>query len=86
MAVVRKKIWPEYFALLESGKKRFELRLADFDIKEGDTLVLEEWDSVKKEYTGKSIRKEVDFVLKCNLDDFWQGEKMEKYGFYVIQF
>ena len=32
------------FELVKSGKKKFELRLADFDIKEGDTLVLKEWD------------------------------------------
>jgi len=38
MAIIKKKIWPEYFELVRSGKKRFEARLADFDIKEGDTL------------------------------------------------
>jgi ASC-1-like (ASCH) protein len=42
MAIIRKKIWPEYFKLVTSGKKRFELRVADFDIKEGDTLILKE--------------------------------------------
>ena len=40
MAIIKKKIWQEYFELVKSGKKRFELRLADFDIKEGDFLVL----------------------------------------------
>jgi len=38
MAIIKKKVWPEYFKLVKAGKKRFEARLADFDIKEGDTL------------------------------------------------
>jgi len=26
MAIIKKKIWPEYFELVRSGKKRFEVR------------------------------------------------------------
>ena len=37
---IHKKIWPEYFEAVLSGKKKYELRLDDFEIKEGDTLVL----------------------------------------------
>ena len=40
--VIRKKIWPKYFGLVKSRKKNFEIRLADFRIKEGDVLILEE--------------------------------------------
>lgn len=40
----KKKVWPEYFENILSGKKKYELRLNDFDVKEGDVLVLEEWD------------------------------------------
>jgi len=86
MAIVKKKIWQKYFGLLKSGKKRFELRLADFDIREGDTLVLEEWDPKKKEYTGRKIEKKVNYVLKFNLNDFGQKEDIEEKGLYVIQF
>lgn len=42
MAIIRKKIQPQYFDAILSGKKNFELRLNDFDINEGDTMVLEE--------------------------------------------
>ncbi len=45
MAIINKKIWPEYFDAITSGKKKYELRLNDFEVNEGDTLVLEEWDS-----------------------------------------
>ena len=57
MAIIKKKIPPEYFELIKSGKKKFELRLADFDIKEGDILVLEECDPKTRQYTGRTIEK-----------------------------
>ena len=86
MSTIKKKIWSEYFKLVKSGKKKFELRLADFRIKEGDTLILEEWDPKKKQYTGRKITKRVNYVLKFNLDDFGQKKEIKKKGLYVIQF
>ena len=40
MATIHKKIWPKWFNLIKKGKKNVEFRLADFKLKEGDTLVL----------------------------------------------
>ncbi len=80
-----KKCWPELFAAVESGKKKFDLRVADFDIKEGDILILEEWDPETKQYTGKKIERVVDFVYKFRLDDFGQQKEIEQKGLYVIQ-
>ena len=85
MAEIKKKIWPEYYDLVVKGRKKFELRLADFDVKDGDTLILEEWDPKIKEYTGRKIEKKVDYVLKFKLDDFGQEEKIKKRGIVVIQ-
>lgn len=85
MEIIKKKIWPEYFELVASGKKKFELRLADFDVEEGDTLILEEWDPEMKDYTGRKIEKKVSFVLKFKLDDFGQKEQIEEKGLVVIQ-
>ena len=39
MKKVEKKVWPEYFQTILDGKKTFELRLNDFDIVDGDTLL-----------------------------------------------
>ena len=55
---------------MKAKKKRFELKLADFRVKEGDILVLEEWNPEKKQYTGRKITKKANYVLKFNLDDF----------------
>jgi len=85
MAIIEKKIWPKYFELVKSGKKKFELRLADFKIKKGDTLILREWDPEKKEYTGRKIKKKVNFIFKFKLNDFGKRKEIEKKGLYVIQ-
>ncbi|XOB40677.1 MAG: DUF3850 domain-containing protein [Candidatus Nealsonbacteria bacterium] len=86
MAIIKKKTYPEFFDLVKSGKKRFELRLADFDIKEGDIFVLQEWDPKTQQYTGREIRKKVRYVLRFNLDDFEQKKEIEEKGLYVVQF
>ena len=86
MPIIRKKIWSKYFEDVKSGKKRFELRLADFDIKEGDILALEEWDPKRKRYTGRRIEKKVNYVLKFNLNNYGQKKEIGKKGLYVIQF
>ena len=86
MAIIKKKIWPKYFDLVKSGEKRFELRLADFKIKRGDILLLQEWNPKTKEYTGRKIEKKIDFVLKFNLDDFSQEKEVKEKGLLVIQF
>ena len=85
MAAIKKKIWKEYFELVASGKKKVELRLADFDVKEGDTLILEEWDKDKKEYTGRSLEVAATYILKTKNVSFWPEEDIEKYGFQIIQ-
>lgn len=83
--IVEKKIWPQYFDDVASGKKRFELRLGDFDIAEGDTLLLREWDPDKETYTGRQIETEVTNVLKTKDQTFWSKEEADRYGFQIIQ-
>jgi len=86
MAVVRKKIWPKWFQIMKTKKRNAELRLADFNIKKGDILILEEWDPKKKEYTGKMLRKNVKKVMKLNLLDFYTAKDLKKYGCFLIEF
>jgi len=57
MAVIKKKTWPELFGEIVAGRKTFDLRINDFEIADGDTLVLEEWDPKTKLYTGRTIEK-----------------------------
>jgi len=86
MAVVEKKIWPESFQRILNGEKKFELRLADFDIKEGDIFLLREWNPETKEYTGRKIEKKVTFVDIANEMKYWKKEDIDKFGFQIISF
>ena len=56
---IEKKAWPEYFQQILDGKKTFDARANDFNINEGDILVLREWNPNTKEYTGRIIEKNV---------------------------
>ena len=84
--IVEKKIWPEFFDQVASGEKTFEVRLADFDIELGDTLVLKEWDPSTRKYTGRELTKEVTVVLKTKNPNFqpWTQAEIDKYGYQVI--
>ncbi len=85
MSKIEKKILPEYFEPILQGKKKYELRLADWECKEGDTLLLREYDSEKREYTGRELEKKVSYVAKFKIDDlFWPKEEIEKYGIQII--
>ena len=78
---------PEYFQKIIKNKKTFELRLNDFDIEEGDVLVLKEWDPKIKDYTGRTIEKEVGYVGEWKIEDltkFWSREDIDKKGIQVI--
>lgn len=85
MAIIKKKIWPEYFEAVVSGKKKFELRLNDFEVRPGDKLLLEEWDPKTKTYTGRSVEKKAAYVAKFKLDElFWPQEEIKEKGIQVI--
>lgn len=85
MQIIKKKILPKYFEPVASGKKKFELRLNDFDVSEGDVILLEEWDPETKEYTGRKVEKKVTYVAKFKLEElFWPKDQIEEKGIQVI--
>ena len=83
---IEKKVQPAYFQRIFDGVKTFELRLADFDCKEGDVLILREWDPKTKEYTGRVVEKTVTYVIRTKGQEFWAKEDVDKFGFQVIAF
>ena len=85
--IIEKKVLKKYFQLILDGKKTYELRLGDFECKEGDMLVLKEWDEGKKEYTGRVLEKTVTYVGKnINKLPFWTEEEINKHGLQIISF
>jgi hypothetical protein len=85
VTTIRKKIWPDYFDAVASGKKKFELRLNDFEVNEGDILLLEEWDPKTKQYTGRKTEKKVSYVGKFKIDQlFWPEADIRKKGIQIL--
>ncbi|MEK9184585.1 MAG: DUF3850 domain-containing protein [Patescibacteria group bacterium] len=82
---MKKKCWPEYFEAMFLGKKNYEFRLDDFEINEGDTLILEEWDPKTEQYTGRKIERKVTYVGKFRIDKlFWLEKEIMKKGIQII--
>ena len=83
-ARIEKKCWPEFFQAILDGRKKFEVRLADFAIREGDSLVLREWDPKQKEFTGREMEKKVTYVLKLNNFSCYTPEQIKEFGLQVL--
>ena len=83
---IEKKTWPELFQKILDGEKTFDARLADWECKPGDILVLKEYDPETKEYTGRELEREVTFVLKTKDIKYWPEEDVEEYGFQIFSF
>lgn len=85
MVRIEKKNRPDMFQAILDGNKTFELRLADFEVKPGDILVLKEWDPKTEEYTGRVLEKKVNFTLKTkDMEQLHPKEEIEKHGLIVI--
>lgn len=85
-----KKVLPEYFQDIVDGKKKYELRLNDFDIEPGDILILEEYTSADlqtRQATGRKLEKQVTYVRKFKLQDLWWSKNdIEEKGIQIISF
>ena len=85
MAKITKKVQQEYFEAVADGRKRFEVRLADFICRPGDTLVLAEQRQGTKELTGRKLECEVLFSFNTkDMEKFHKKEEIEKHGLVVL--
>lgn len=67
------------------GRKQFEIRLADFKYKPGDTLVLLEQKQGKRELTGRKLECEILFTINTKTAEKWWAKKeIKKYGLAVL--
>ncbi len=81
---ISKKTYSEYFELIKTGQKTFDLRVADFEVEPGDILELVEIDAEKKP-TGRTIRKRVGVVV-CTKDveQWYEPEAIAESGYVVM--
>lgn len=81
---IEKKILTEYFNKIASGEKTYELRLADWDCKQGDILLLIEIDPNDRQPTGRTMKRKIGYVGKTKDLDFWSDEEIAKHGYQII--
>ena len=82
---ILKKVQHEYFEAVLEGRKQFEIRLADFKYKPGDTLILLEQKPGKKELSGRKLECEILFTINTKIaEKFWTKKKIDKYGLAVL--
>jgi ASC-1-like (ASCH) protein len=85
MAKILKNVQEKYFNEILDDKKRFEVRLADFKCKAGDTLILREQKNGTRELTGRKREFEILSTLKTkDVEKFHTKEEVEKYGFVLM--
>jgi ribosomal protein S17 len=81
---IERNVDTPFFEKMLSGEKNFEVSVAYWDCKPGDTLVMHEWDPEGKKRTGRVLEKEVTYVLKTKDLKFWPEEKVKKHGYIVV--
>jgi len=81
---IEKRILQQYFELILSGQKTYELRLADWECLPGDILRLVEIDDETKEPTGRVTQKTVGYVGKTKELDFWSKDEIDVHGYQII--
>ena len=69
------KTWVEYFELVENGTKSFELRKNDRNFLPGHDLLLREYDKNTEEYTGRTLKRKITYVLKGPGSEFFGLKK-----------
>ena len=81
MKIHELKTWPDFFKVIISGEKTFELRKDDRGFRAGDILRLKEWDPSFKRYTGREISVTATYVLSgIGLQPNWVAMGIKKVG------
>ena len=85
MKRITKGVQPEYFEAVKDGRKRFEVRLADFECKPGDILVLQEQKHDSDELTGREIETEILYNFNTkDIEKFYTKEEIDEHGLAVL--
>jgi len=74
----------DLFKKVKSGEKKFEIRLGNKDIKEGDELIIIQRDD-KGNPTKKKIIKKAGYMEYTKKLSYWANEDINKFGFKIIQ-
>ncbi len=82
---IQKKVQQKYFTDVLEGRKAFEVRLADFRCKPGDTLALLEQKQGTKKLTGRKLNCEVLYKLNTKaIEKFYTKKEIDKHGLVIL--
>ena len=82
---IEKKVKQRYFKEIVDGKKRFEVRLADFECEPGDTIVLKEQVGEDDSLSGEEIDCEVSYKFNTkDIEKFYSREEIDKHGLMIL--
>jgi len=84
LSEIHKRTWTPFFEAILRGDKNGEVRLNDFDVQSGDTLVLDEWNP-NTGYTGRSIKRKVRAVFPVDFHQFHTDEEIREHGHLYIE-
>jgi hypothetical protein len=85
MTKILKRVQQSHFQAMLDAKKKYEVRLADFDCKPGDTLILLEQKQGTKELTGRKLESEILFSVSTKeAAKYYSKEEIDKYGLVVL--
>lgn len=85
MVKIRKKVQQKYFEAVAEGKKRFEVRLADFECRPGDILILLEQKQGMDKLTGRKIECEVLYKFNTkDMEKFYSKKDIKKHGLVIL--
>jgi len=80
-----KKVQSKYFQAVVEGRKRFEVRLADFKCQPGDVLVLQEQKQGTRELTGRKIDCEILYKFDTkDMEKFHRKDEIDRLGLVVL--
>lgn len=82
-----KKVYKKYFDQIAKGEKTYEVRLADWECKQGDELELIEVDDETRNFTGRTMVKKVGAVIRTKEIEslkWWADKDIKEHGFQVI--
>jgi len=74
----------EIFEKVRSGEKKFDVRLGNKEINEGDELIIIQRDN-KGNPTKNKIIKKVGYIENTKKLNYWSDNEINKFGFKIIQ-
>ncbi len=83
---IKVKCWTYFFDEIDIGLKDFEVRLGNLQAEIGDILIIEEYDVLRNRLTGRTIHKEIKYIVDTRGLPFWSSNLTNEWGYKIMSF